>query len=787
MDTFIKCGSARRRSSFPSVAVETENDEGETQMLCSNNILSKTAGMKHFAKSTGLLPTSTPSENFPSRLLAPSHHVPMGSMLNIASEKLAGAQSKDWSLLPMQPPRKFLKLLQQSSVQFGMEFCYATEGALVTPILLQLGLPNHLYGLAWFLAPILSLIFAPLIGSSSDRCPSPWGRRRPFILVFSIGAVIGTGLYLYGGEIGDLIDSSATTWGIAITVIGVVLTDFAAQSCSTPFMAYLVDVCNADDLKRVLSMTCAMGGLGGGLGYICIAIDWEKTPVGRALGSQYQVIFLLNILAFAVPLILTLTSIPETPLGSSLSSSAPTPSTPSEAESTSEHRPLQETKTSNSRPKFGKKCTFLRGKKNRETKTKRTVDAKGSSGGLKGCFQKKSIFSSKSGCEAKNRDETEPLRTNPPDRTSESINGTTKRYEQLIPNIPNGICSSGDSSSVSPKWKVSNTKALDSRHPTPNSHLGSECVVKIQLTDQQESLHVKSFKIREGYENGRIPASRSEPLISQQDPIAEAVCTGTDDGVEGEEECSEEDSDKNSEPQSCVSLLHSVFCMPKQLVFLCITNFFGWAGMNIALVFYTDFVAQAVYNGDPSAPPDSEEYLRYEEGVQMGSWGLCIYAFFSSAVGLLMTFLQRHLSQKFLYVSCHLIFVAGCIAAVSLTKHIFIIFLLCLSAGPYQVVLMTVPYNILAQYHKCNKYKSPEEGLPRGLGTDMACLDSQSYLGQIAISAIMGPLIQLTGSHLTIIALSGLMSLIAALSAAFLVAYEIVEDGDSDTENENVA
>ncbi|XP_071481175.1 proton-associated sugar transporter A-like [Diadema antillarum] len=154
---------------------------------------------------------------------------------------------------------------------------------------------------------------------------------------------------------------------------------------------------------------------------------------------------------------------------------------------------------------------------------------------------------------------------------------------------------------------------------------------------------------------------------------------------------------------------------------------------------------------------------------------------------LLMTFLQRHLSQKFLYVSCHLIFVAGCIAAVSLTKHIFIIFLLCLSAGPYQVVLMTVPYNILAQYHKCNKYKSPEEGLPRGLGTDMACLDSQSYLGQIAISAIMGPLIQLTGSHLTIIALSGLMSLIAALSAAFLVAYEIVEDGDSDTENENVA
>lgn len=34
-----------------------------------------------------------------------------------------------------------------------------------------------------------------------------------------------------------------------------------------------------------------------------------------------------------------------------------------------------------------------------------------------------------------------------------------------------------------------------------------------------------------------------------------------------------------------------------------------------------------MFEGDPKAPHDSEAYQRYNAGVTMGCWGMCIYAF----------------------------------------------------------------------------------------------------------------------------------------------------------------
>lgn len=45
------------------------------------------------------------------------------------------------------------------------------------------------------------------------------------------------------------------------------------------------------------------------------------------------------------------------------------------------------------------------------------------------------------------------------------------------------------------------------------------------------------------------------------------------------------------------------------------------------LLFYTDFMGEVVFGGDPTASHDSEAYKRYNAGVSMGCWGMCIYAF----------------------------------------------------------------------------------------------------------------------------------------------------------------
>lgn len=64
------------------------------------------------------------------------------------------------------------------------------------------GLPEQYYSLTWFLSPILGLLFTPPIGSVSDRCTLPWGRRRPFILALSVGVLLGLALFLNGSLIG---------------------------------------------------------------------------------------------------------------------------------------------------------------------------------------------------------------------------------------------------------------------------------------------------------------------------------------------------------------------------------------------------------------------------------------------------------------------------------------------------------------------------------------------------------------------------------------------------------
>lgn len=53
----------------------------------------------------------------------------------------------------------------------------------------------------------------------------------------------------------------------------------------------------------------------------------------------------------------------------------------------------------------------------------------------------------------------------------------------------------------------------------------------------------------------------------------------------------------------------------------------GWLSFEGMLLFYTDFMGEVVFEGDPKASHDSEAYQRYNAGVTMGCWGMCIYAF----------------------------------------------------------------------------------------------------------------------------------------------------------------
>lgn len=69
----------------------------------------------------------------------------------------------DLSELP--PRRTFQELLFNGCILFGIEFSYAMETAYVTPVLLQMGLPDQFYSLVWFISPILGKCWSPASSS----------------------------------------------------------------------------------------------------------------------------------------------------------------------------------------------------------------------------------------------------------------------------------------------------------------------------------------------------------------------------------------------------------------------------------------------------------------------------------------------------------------------------------------------------------------------------------------------------------------------------------------------
>ncbi|XP_010311406.1 membrane-associated transporter protein isoform X3 [Balearica regulorum gibbericeps] len=209
------------------------------------------------------------------------------------------------------------RLVMHSMAMFGREFCYAVEAAFVTPVLLSVGLPKNLYSLVWLISPILGFVLQPVVGSASDHCSCSWGRRRPYILGLGIIMLLGMALYLNGDVmisafIGER--DKQRTWAIVITMLGVVLFDFAADFIDGPIKAYLFDVCSHQDKEKGLHYHALFTGLGGALGYLTGAVDWGQTVLGYSLASEFQVIFFFAALVFLICLTVHLRSIPEVPL-----------------------------------------------------------------------------------------------------------------------------------------------------------------------------------------------------------------------------------------------------------------------------------------------------------------------------------------------------------------------------------------------------------------------------------------------------------------------------------------
>ncbi|XP_069467019.1 proton-associated sugar transporter A isoform X2 [Ambystoma mexicanum] len=659
-------------------------------------------------------------------------------------------------LAELHPRRSFLELVFNGCVLFGIEFSYAMETAYVTPVLLQMGLPDQLYGMVWFISPILGFMLQPLLGAWSDRCSSRFGRRRPFILVLAIGALLGLSLLLNGRDIGLSIADTVSNhkWGIILTICGVVLMDFSADSADNPSHAYMMDVCSPADQDRGLNIHALLAGLGGGFGYIVGGINWDGTSFGRAVGGQLRVIYVFTAITLIITTALTLCSIPERtrhfPNSKKKVMKSPSltlpPSPPVFFEDT-ENQNLDAHNSSRLYASFTSPISPL------SPLTPKYGSLISRDNSLTGINEFASSFG-----------------TSNIDNVlidcytgRQAVSGSLPRLPESLYCHENGALTAGEHSAILGSER-------DGLRP---GSLDASKQRSSGILKRPQTLAIPDVV------SANCPESSRRRNVTFSKEVANILLNG----VKYESELNGS-SDLAGQPLSMKRLCSTICHMPKPLRNLCINHFLGWLSFEGMLLFYTDFMGEVVFEGNPKAPHNSEEYQKYNAGVTMGCWGMCIYAFSAAFYSAILEKLEEHLSVRTLYFIAYLSFGLGTGLA-TLSRNIYVILSLCVPYGILFSTLCTLPYSLLCDYYQSKKFAgSALDGTKRGMGVDISLLSCQYFLAQIIVSVVMGPLTSMVGSATGVMYFASFVSFIGCFYSSLFVIYEIPPGEDLEDEQQ---
>ncbi|XP_048479088.1 proton-associated sugar transporter A [Plutella xylostella] len=514
-----------------------------------------------------------------------------------------------------------MELMRISAAVMGIEFSYAGETAFVSPTLLQIGVPHQQMTLVWALSPLVGFFMTPLLGSLSDRCHSRFGRRRPFIVLLSMGVLLGLILVPNGESLGYAMgDAGAPNrtavpsalgprssaldtpegpavgahhpWGVLFTVLGTVFLDFDADACQSPARAYLLDVTVPEDHAKGLSTFTVMAGLGGFMGYALGGINWDETRLGDFFGGHVRAVFSLITVIFVACVSATVTSFTEVPLPQ------------------------------------------LQGQ---------------------------------------------------------------EQFRKL---------------------------AEEERNQETSFDCADEVVEKNGIK-------------RENTTYGSLnPTELAAPLAHSGQPL------------------------------SLGHYLRSIVQMPASLRVLCLTNLFCWMAHVCYSLYFTDFVGEAVFGGDPAAAPGTERRALYEAGVRFGCWGMALYSLSCACYSLVIERLIKMLGARRVYVGGLCTYSCGMFLLCALRARAAVL-LFSWTAGVMYCTLFTMPYLLLAHYHATGTWDSGGggSGAARGLGTDVAVVSSCVFVAQLLVSVIMGFAVKLTGSTAAVVAVAAALAACAAVTA----------------------
>ena len=170
---------------------------------------------------------------------------------------------------------------------FGVQIAYALQSANISRIFATLGADPHQLSFFWILPPLMGMLVQPLIGKWSDRTWTRMGRRKPYLLV---GAIVAVLVMIFLPNAGSLNLSTAYVFlglnsAMWFGLFSLIFLDTSINVAMQPFKMMVGDMVNEEQKARAYSIQSFLCNAGSLVGYLLpIFFTWigiaNKAPEG---------------------------------------------------------------------------------------------------------------------------------------------------------------------------------------------------------------------------------------------------------------------------------------------------------------------------------------------------------------------------------------------------------------------------------------------------------------------------------------------------------------------------
>ena len=152
---------------------------------------------------------------------------------------------------------------------FGVQIAYALQSANISRIFATLGADPHQLSFFWILPPLMGMIVQPLIGKWSDRTWCRMGRRKPYLLV---GALVAVLVMLFLPNAGSLDFSTRLLLGLNgamwFGLFSLIFLDTSINVAMQPFKMMVGDMVNEKQKGKAYSIQSFLCNAGSFVGYL---------------------------------------------------------------------------------------------------------------------------------------------------------------------------------------------------------------------------------------------------------------------------------------------------------------------------------------------------------------------------------------------------------------------------------------------------------------------------------------------------------------------------------------